>query len=65
MKILNLYYSATGNTDKVAVQIERAARKESHEVTTVKVPKILNRIFLLMTLSLSVQESICGCLASR
>ena len=39
MKILNLYYSATGNTDKVAVQIERAARKESHEVTTVKATK--------------------------
>src|SRR5271157_2609710 len=39
MKILNLYYSATGNTDKVAEQIEKAGRKDGHEVTTVKAAK--------------------------
>jgi len=39
MKILNLYYSATGNTAKVAEQIEKAIRTEGHEVTTVKATK--------------------------
>lgn len=39
MKILNLYYSATGNTDKIAGQIEKAIRIDGHEVTTVKASK--------------------------
>jgi multimeric flavodoxin WrbA len=39
MKILNLYYSATGNTDKIAGQIEKAIRKDGHEVTTVRAGK--------------------------
>ncbi|MGO9612398.1 MAG: flavodoxin family protein [Dissulfurispiraceae bacterium] len=39
MKILNPYYSATGNTDNVAGQIEKAAQKEGHEVITVKAAK--------------------------
>ena len=37
MKILNLYYSSTGNTEKVAQEIERAAREAGHEIKTVKV----------------------------
>jgi flavodoxin len=37
MKVLNLYYSATGNTDKVANQIEETLRQIGHEVETVKV----------------------------
>jgi hypothetical protein len=36
MKILNLYFSATGNTDKVAKQIENASKEMGHEVHTVK-----------------------------
>lgn len=39
MKVLNLYFSATGNTDKVARQIEGAVRKAGHEVETVRVTK--------------------------
>lgn len=39
MKILNLYYSATGNTGKVAEQIEKAILQEGHEVTTVRAAK--------------------------
>jgi len=39
MKVLNLYYSATGNTDKVARQIERSITKVGHRVDTVAVAK--------------------------
>jgi multimeric flavodoxin WrbA len=39
MKVLNLYYSATGNTDKVAKQIEKSIKKVGHEVETVQVGK--------------------------
>lgn len=39
MKVLNLYFSATGNTDKVAKQIEETVRKAGHEVETVRVGK--------------------------
>jgi hypothetical protein len=39
MKVLNLYYSATGNTDKVAKQIEETVRNAGHAVDTVKVIK--------------------------
>jgi flavorubredoxin len=37
MKILNLYFSSTGNTEKVAQRIAAAAEKEGHEVDTVKI----------------------------
>lgn len=37
MKVLNLYYSATGNTDKVARNIERTVREIGHEVESIKV----------------------------
>ena len=37
MKILNLYYSSTGNTEKVAQRIAAAAAQAGHEVDTVKV----------------------------
>ena len=37
MKILNLYFTATGNTAKVAVKIEEALRDRGHEVETMKV----------------------------
>ncbi|MGB6065668.1 MAG: flavodoxin family protein [Desulfomonilaceae bacterium] len=39
MKVLNMYFSATGNTDIVAKQIENAVREAGHEVETVKVTK--------------------------
>jgi flavodoxin len=39
MRVLNLYYSATGNTDKVAKEIEKGIKKVGHEVETVKVVK--------------------------
>lgn len=41
MKVLNLYFSATGNTEKVAKRIEDAAKNAGHEVDTVKVVKDL------------------------
>jgi hypothetical protein len=37
MKILNLYFSSTGNTGKVARRISATAAKEGHEVDTVKI----------------------------
>jgi multimeric flavodoxin WrbA len=37
MKILNLYFSSTGNTEKVARQITATAEKAGHEVDTVKI----------------------------
>jgi len=39
MRVLNLYYSATGNTDKLAKQIEKTIKQVGHEVDTVKVAK--------------------------
>jgi hypothetical protein len=37
MKILNLYFSSTGNTEKVAQRISDTAAKLGHEIDTVKV----------------------------
>ena len=37
MKVLNLYFSATGNTEKVAMRISEAAQESGHEVDTLKV----------------------------
>jgi multimeric flavodoxin WrbA len=37
MKILNLYFSSTGNTEKVAQRISASAAQEGHEVDTVKI----------------------------
>ena len=37
MKVLNLYFSATGNTEKVAMRISEAARQLGREVDTFKV----------------------------
>ncbi len=37
MKILNLYFSSTGNTEKVAQQISATAAQLGHEVDTLKV----------------------------
>jgi len=39
MKILHLYFSATGNTQKLAAQIEKTLRQLGHEVETVEVTK--------------------------
>ena len=39
MKILNLYFSATGNTEKVAKRIEKTLLEIGHEVETFKVTK--------------------------
>ncbi len=36
MKVLNLYYSTTGNTEKVAKAIEKALSEAGHEVDTIK-----------------------------
>ena len=38
MKILNLYYSSTGNTEKVATRIAATAAQLGHEVDTVRLP---------------------------
>jgi flavodoxin len=37
MRILNLYFSSTGNTEKVAKQIAKTTRDEGHEIETVKI----------------------------
>lgn len=39
MKILNLYHSTTGNTDKIAVEIDRAIRDSGFDPETVKAGK--------------------------
>ena len=36
MKILNLYYSETGNTEKIALQIENTVNQLGHLITTSK-----------------------------
>jgi hypothetical protein len=37
MKVLNLYFTSTGNTEKVALQIHETVRALGHRVETVKV----------------------------
>ena len=37
MNILNLYYSSTGNTEKVALKISETLKQLGHEVATVKI----------------------------
>jgi flavodoxin len=37
MKVLNLYFSATGNTEKVAMRIEETIRELGYEVDTLKI----------------------------
>jgi hypothetical protein len=37
MKVLNLYYTATGNTEKVATRISAAVQESGREVDTLKV----------------------------
>ncbi len=39
MKILHLYFSTTGNTQKVAAQVDRTLHQLGHEVETVQVAK--------------------------
>ena len=42
MKILNLYFSSTGNTEKVAQKIADAARSEGHQVDLLKITEDIN-----------------------
>ena len=37
MKILNIYFSSTGNTQKVATRIAETAEAQGHEVDTIKI----------------------------
>ncbi len=46
MKILSVFFSATGNTGKVAATIEDVARAEGHEVTSIRVKEDLKIRFL-------------------
>jgi len=39
MKILNVYYSLTGNTEKVALKIGEAAQESGHSVETLKIAR--------------------------
>ncbi|UCH02604.1 MAG: flavodoxin [Candidatus Bathyarchaeota archaeon] len=39
MKILNYYFSSTGNTEKVALSIRNAAEALSHSVTTLQITR--------------------------
>lgn len=42
MKILNIFYSCTGNTKKIASQIEKTIKELNHEFLTVEVKKDTN-----------------------
>jgi len=37
MDVLNLYYSSTGNTEKVALRIEQAVQELGHKVDTIQI----------------------------
>lgn len=37
MRILNLYFSSTGNTEKVALEIAETAQREGHQVELLKI----------------------------
>ncbi len=39
MKILSIYYSATGNTEKVANVIQKTAKAEGHEIDVLRITK--------------------------
>jgi flavodoxin len=39
MKILNLYYSQTGNTEKIARKISSALKKSGHKLTMIEAEK--------------------------
>jgi flavodoxin len=41
MKILNLYYSQTGNTEKIARKISSALKKSGHKLTMIEAEKTL------------------------
>ncbi|NIA08934.1 MAG: flavodoxin [Nitrospiraceae bacterium] len=42
MNLLNLYFSITGNTEKIANQIENTAREAGHQVDSLKITKELD-----------------------
>jgi multimeric flavodoxin WrbA len=46
MKVLNIYFSATGNTAKTAATIEKTVADAGHEVTTVQVKEGVQVEFL-------------------
>jgi flavodoxin len=53
MKILNLYFSGTGNTEKIAKQIEKTLLEHGHEVDTIKAgdhsePDVLSYDFIFV-----------------
>ena len=37
MNVLNLYYSSTGNTEKIALRIEETVLQLGHKIDTVKI----------------------------
>ena len=39
MNVLNLYFSSTGNTEKVALKIEETVRELGHKVNTLRITK--------------------------
>ncbi|WDV47532.1 flavodoxin domain-containing protein [Clostridiaceae bacterium M8S5] len=39
MKVLNVFYSVSGNTKKIALQIEKTVKAQGHEVDTIEVTK--------------------------
>ena len=47
MKILNIYSSKSGNTQKVADTIEAAVKTLKHDVTTVRIRKEANQVDIL------------------
>jgi len=46
MKILNLYFSSTGNTEKVAQKIAEIAQSEGHQVETLRITEGIDIDFL-------------------
>ncbi len=47
MKVLNLYYTLSGNTEKVANRIERTVQDMGHEINKVKVTSNTDEVDLL------------------
>ena len=47
MNVLNLYFSSTGNTEKVALKIEKTVQELGHNVNTLKVTKQHKEIEIL------------------
>lgn len=47
LKVLNLYYSLTGNTEKVANRIEKTVKNLNHNIDTIKITSETEKVDIL------------------